>query len=101
MTYHARAKIVNELHCIIVTCHSKACSGSFFCGSGNGTSGRAVLHTIANNGGCSDKWGKLLEISKSNDVIDKELKRALKYKFQRDIPDPLETTHKYWQEGFW
>ena len=73
----------------------------YFYDSGNGTSGRAVLHTIANNGGCSDKWGKLLEISKSNDVIDKELKRALKYKFQRDIPDPLETTYKYWQEGFW
>ena len=46
-------------------------------------------------------WGKLLEISTSNDVIDKELKHALKYKFQRDIPDPLETKYKYWKEGFW
>ena len=73
----------------------------YFYDRGNGTCGRVVLHTIANNGGCSDKWGKLLEISQSNDVIDKELKRALKYKFQRGIPDPLETTYKYWKEGFW
>ena len=29
----------------------------YFYDSGNGTSGRVVLHTIANNGGCSDKWG--------------------------------------------
>ena len=73
----------------------------YFYDRGNGTCGRVVLHTIANNGGCSDKWGKLLEISQSNDVIDKELKRALKYKFKRSIPDPLETTYKYWKEGFW
>ena len=52
----------------------------YFYDRGNGTCGRVVLHTIANNGGCSDKWGKLLEISQFNDVIDKELKRALKYK---------------------
>ncbi|KAJ7372521.1 hypothetical protein OS493_019030 [Desmophyllum pertusum] len=67
---------------------------------GVGHNGTAVLHTIANNGGCSDKWGEILAISP--DEVDKELKRALKYKFQRDdIPDPLETKYKYWKEGFW
>ena len=44
-----------------------------------GPNGRAVLHTIANNRGCSDKWGSLLKISK--DAVDKEMKRALEYKF--------------------
>ena len=71
----------------------------FYC-SGVGPNGRAVLHTIANNGGCSDKWGEMLKISTKE--VDKELKRALKYKFQReDVPDPLETKYKYWDEGFW
>ena len=65
-----------------------------------GPNGRAVLHTIANDGGCSDKWGKILQISAKE--VDKELKRALKYKFQRDdVPDPLETKYQYWEEGFW
>ena len=64
-----------------------------------GPNGRAVLHTIANNGGCSDKWGKILQISAKE--VDKELKRALKYKFQRDVPDPLETKYQYWEDGFW
>ncbi|KAJ7356122.1 hypothetical protein OS493_026502 [Desmophyllum pertusum] len=68
--------------------------------TGVGPNGTAVLHTIANNGGCSDKWAEILAISP--DEVDKELKRALKYKFQRDdIPDPLETKYKYWKEGFW
>lgn len=81
---------------------SSNCLGITMPYKGVGNSGRVVLHTIANNGGCSDKWGKLLEISKSNDVIDKELKRALKDKFQRnDIPNPVETIYKYWKEGFW
>jgi len=71
-----------------------------YCCSGVGPNGTAVLHTIANNGGCSDKWGKILQISPKE--VDKELKRALKYKFQRqDVPDPLETKYKYWDEGFW
>lgn len=71
----------------------------YYC-RGVGPNGSAVLHTIANNGGCSDKWGELLKISAKE--VDKELKRALKYKFQReDVPDPLETKYKYWDEGFW
>ena len=69
------------------------------CCSGVGPNGKAVLYTIANNGGCSDKWGKILQISARE--VDKELKRALKYKFERDVPDPLETKYKYWDEGFW
>ena len=71
-----------------------------YCCRGVGPNGTAVLHTIANNGGCSDKWGEILQISAKE--VDKELKRALKYKFQReDVPDPLETKYKYWSEGFW
>lgn len=81
LIYYVCVKIVNELYCIIVICYLKVCFGFFFCGSGNGISGRVVLYIIVNNGGCSDKWGKFLEIFKFNDVIDKELKCVLKYKF--------------------
>ena len=58
-----------------------------------------MLHTIANNGGCSDKWGNILKVGK--DAVDREMKRALEYKFQRLIPEPLDTVYKYWEEGFW
>ncbi|KAL9951507.1 hypothetical protein ACROYT_G044177 [Oculina patagonica] len=79
---------------------SSNCLGITMPYEGFGPNGQAVLHTIANNGGCSDKWGKILQISAKE--VDKELKRALKYKFQRDdVPDPLETKYKYWEEGFW
>ncbi|XP_020604005.1 uncharacterized protein LOC110042957 [Orbicella faveolata] len=79
---------------------SSNCLGITMPYNGVGPNGRAVLHTIANNGGCSDKWGKTVKISAKE--VDKELKRALKYKFQRqDVPDPLETKYKYWDEGFW
>ena len=71
----------------------------YYC-SGVAPNGKAVLHTIANSGGCSDKWGEILKLSAKE--VDEELKRALKYKFQReDVPDPLETKYKYWDEGFW
>ncbi|XP_044172031.1 uncharacterized protein LOC114947015 [Acropora millepora] len=62
--------------------------------NGNGT-----LQTIANTGSCSDEWGSKLKIS--TDVIDREMKRALEYKFQRNIPDALSTVYKYWENGFW
>jgi len=79
---------------------SSNCLGTAMPDSDVGPNGEAVLHTISNNGGCSDKWGKILQISAKE--VDKELKRALKYKFQReDVPDPLETKYKYWDEGFW
>ena len=58
-----------------------------------------MLHTIANNGGCSDNWGNIFKVSK--DAVDKEIKRALEYKFQREIPEPMDTAYKYWEEGFW
>ncbi|XP_067016631.1 L-amino-acid oxidase-like [Acropora muricata] len=61
--------------------------------------GNGVLQTIANTGSCSDMWGSKLKISK--DVVDREMKRALEYKFQRNIPDALSTFYKYWQNGFW
>ncbi|XP_068733500.1 uncharacterized protein [Montipora capricornis] len=67
---------------------------------GPGPNGVAVLQTIANKGGCSDYWGNMLKKSKDN--VDKEIKRALEYKFQRKITvEPLNTTYKYWEDGFW
>ena len=63
--------------------------------------GKGVLQTIANKGYCSDEWGSKLKISVNNDVIDREMKRALEYKFQRKIPDALSTVYKYWENGFW
>lgn len=79
---------------------SSDCLGITMPYKGVGPNGKVVLHTTANNGGCSDKWGKILQISE--DKLNIELTRALKYKFQRDnIPQPLKTKYKYWQEGFW
>ena len=99
--YRARAEVISELNILLRLVIQKPAPVPYIYDRGNGTSGKVVLHTIANNGGCSDWWGKLWEISTNNDVIDKALKRALKEKFQRDIPDPLETRYKYWKEGFW
>ena len=65
------------------------------------TNSKGVLQTIANEGSCSDEWGSKLKISVNNDVIDREMKRALEYKFQRKIPDALSTVYKYWENGFW
>ena len=65
-----------------------------------GPNGTTVLHTVANNGGCSDMWGNILKVSK--EAVDREMKRALEYKFQRTIPvEPLATVYKYWEEGYW
>ena len=64
----------------------------------------AVLQTIGNSGGCSDDWGNILKVSKhaSRHAIDRELERALEYKFQRKIPlKPLNTVYKYWEDGYW
>jgi len=63
------------------------------------SNGYWVLQTMANTGTCSDEWGSKLKISK--DVIDKEMKRALEYKFQRNISDASSTVYKYWENGFW
>ncbi|XP_068677087.1 uncharacterized protein [Montipora foliosa] len=76
------------------------CSGITMPYRGPGPNGVAVLQTVANKGGCSDYWGNMLKKSKDN--VDKEIKRALEYKFQRNIPvEPLNTTYKYWEDGFW
>ncbi|XP_044166868.1 uncharacterized protein LOC114947034 isoform X3 [Acropora millepora] len=61
--------------------------------------GKGVLQTIANTGSCSDEWGYKLKLSK--DIVDREVKRALEYKFQRKIPNALSTVYKYWESGFW
>ena len=99
--YRACAEVISELNILMRLVIQKPALVPYIYDRGNGTSGKVVLHTIANNGRCSDWWGQLLEISTNHDVIDKALKHALKYKFDRDIPDPLKTTYKYWKEGFW
>ena len=66
---------------------------------GRGLNGEAVLHTLYASGVCSRRWGDILRISKS--YVDRELKRALEYKFGRPVPDPLDTVYQYWDEGAW
>ena len=66
---------------------------------GNGPNGEAVLHTMYTDGACSRRWGDILSISKS--AVDRELKRALEYKFGGPVPDPLDTVYQYWNEGAW
>lgn len=66
---------------------------------GRGPNGEAVLHTMYMDGACSRRWRDILRISKS--YVDRELKRALEYKFGRPIPDPLDTVYQYWDEGAW
>ena len=49
---------------------------------------------------CAVKWGELLK-SSSKDYMDQEMHRALKRLFPGvDIPTPLESVYKYWEEGF-
>ena len=66
---------------------------------GTGPNGEAVLHTMYMDGPCSRRWGDILRTSKSH--VDRELKRALEYKFARKVPDPLDTVYQYWDEGTW
>ena len=90
---HKNCSTIFALHPLVLIFFSYICRST-------GPGGTAVLHTIANNGGCSDTWGNILKVSK--DVVDKEMKRALEYKFQRNITeDPLATVYKYWEDGFW
>ena len=72
---------------------------SVFMLRGSGPNGEAVLHTMYTDGACSRRWGDVLSISKS--AADRELKRALEYKFGRPVPDPLDTVYQYWDEGAW
>ena len=51
-------------------------------------------------GACSRKWGELM-LTLPKTFLDKEIRRALEYKFQREIPDPLQTFYQYWDEGAW
>lgn len=75
------------------------CLGTTLPYGGRGPSGEAVLGTMYMDGYCSRKWGDILRISKSD--VDRELKRALEYKFKRKVPDPLATVYQYWDEGAW
>ena len=67
--------------------------------SGGGPNNERVLHTVSTNGECSDKWGNILKMSKTD--LDTEVKRALEYKFGREVPDAIDTVYKYWDEGVW
>jgi len=83
----------NENHCDVLKTN--------FCllVRGSGPNGEAVLHTMYTDGACSRRWGDILSISKS--AVDRELKRALEYKFGGPVPDPLDTVYHYWDEGAW
>ena len=67
--------------------------------SGRGRNGEAVLHVSYTDGVCGEKWGEILKLPKQ--VMDKEIHRALEYKFNRKIPQPLSTVYQYWNEGAW
>lgn len=46
------------------------------------------------------KWGKLLR-SSSKDYMDQEVPKALeRLSIGVDIPTPLQSMYKYWEEGF-
>ncbi|XP_078374120.1 achacin-like isoform X3 [Oculina patagonica] len=66
---------------------------------GRGINGEAVLHVSYKDGLCGEKWGEILKLPKS--VMDQEIHRALEYKFNRNIPQPLSTVYQYWNEGAW
>ena len=70
-----------------------------FITSGSGRNGEAVLHVAYTDGVCGEKWGEILKSPK--DVMDREIHRALEYKFNRKIPKPLSTVYQYWNEGAW
>jgi len=89
ITLEPRQRFVSNSNCMGVTMPH----------GGRGPYGEAVLHTMYMDGACSRKWGDILRISKSH--VDRELKRALEYKFGRPIPDPLDTVYQYWDEGAW
>lgn len=71
----------------------------FFNDSGRGQNGEAVLHVSYKDGPCGEKWGEILKLPKH--IMDKEIHRALEYKFNRKIPQPLSTVYQYWNEGAW
>jgi len=75
------------------------CLGATMPYGGSGPNGEAVLHTMYTDGACSRRWGDILSISKA--AVDRELKRALEYKFGGPVPDPLDTVYQYWEEGAW
>ena len=68
--------------------------------SGRGPSGEAVLHLAYKDGECGEKWGQILN-SVPKSMIDLEIHRALEYKFNMMIPEPLDTIYQYWDEGAW
>ena len=70
-----------------------------FITSGSGRNGEAVLHVAYTDGVCGEKLGEILKLPK--DVMDREIHRALEYKFNRKIPKPLSTVYQYWNEGAW
>ncbi|KAL9951543.1 hypothetical protein ACROYT_G044219 [Oculina patagonica] len=89
LTLEPRQKFISNSNCLGVTLPH----------GGRGPNGEGVLHTMYMDGACSRRWGDILRISKS--AVDRELKRALEYKFGGPVPDPLDTVYQYWDEGAW
>ena len=65
---------------------------------GTGTNDEDVMHTLYTDGHCARMWRDVHSLGK--DFLDKEVHRALEYKFQMTVPHPLETVYQYW-EGAW
>ena len=68
--------------------------------SGRGKNGEAVLHLAFSDGDCGAKWGEIVS-SAPKEMVVQELHRALEYKFDMEIPKPLDMIYKYWDEGAW
>jgi len=84
---------------ILMASYTRPSTLFFLFFSGRGPNGEAVLHVSYNDGECGEKWGELLKLPKA--TVDREIHRALEYKFKRTIPQPLSTVYQYWDEGAW
>ena len=58
-----------------------------------------VMQTAYTSGQCSRMWRDVQSLGK--DFLDKEVHRALRYKFNRTVPRPLKTVYKYWEGALW
>jgi len=84
----------------IVTSISPMGSFLFHFVSGRGKNGEAVLHLAYKDGECGAKWGQILN-SVPKHMVDREVHRAVEYKFNMTVPEPLDTVYQYWDEGAW
>lgn len=52
------------------------------------------------DGECGEKWGEILRTS-TKEMVDKEMHRAIEYKFNMKVPEPLATIYQFWDDGAW